>query len=121
MNNARRGAPGTARTCPHCKATILDSASTCPACRHHLRFESALTADGVPSTALRIEGTIRQPGAAGAGEYSIVLAITDGRGKELSRQVIGVGALRPDDERTVSLSIEVFTPAGSAGSGQTSH
>jgi len=119
MSTARRSAPGAARTCPHCKATILDSASTCPACRHHLRFESALAKDGAASTALRIEGTVRQP-AGSAGEYSIVLAISDGRGKELSRQVIGVGALRPDDERTVSLSIEVFSPTGS-GNGQTSH
>lgn len=120
MNNVRRAAPGTARTCPHCKATILDSATTCPACRHHLRFESALATDGIATTALAIEGTIRQPPGSMAGEYSIVLAITDGRGRELSRQVIGVGALRPDDERKVSLSIEIFTP-GSRGSGQTSH
>ncbi len=120
MNNVRRGAPGTARTCPHCKATILDSATTCPACRHHLRFESALATDGVASTALSIEGTIRQPPGSMAGEYSIVLAITDGRGRELSRQVIGVGALKPDDERKVSLSIEVFTPGRGSG-GQTSH
>jgi hypothetical protein len=120
MSSVRRAAPGTARTCPHCKATILDSASTCPVCRHHLRFESALAAEGAAATSLRIEGTIRQPATVATGEYSIVLTITDGGGKELARQVIGVGALRPDDQRTVSLSIEVFTPSES-GKGQTSH
>lgn len=72
---------------------------------------------------LRIDGTIRHPAAGVAVEYSVVLAIHDGRGKELSRQVIGVGALRPDDERTVSLIVEVFTPndGKSSGNGKTSH
>ena len=122
MNKARRVIPGTARTCPHCQATILDSASVCPACRHHLRFDSepAVVPSSMP---LRIDGTIRHPAAGVAVEYSVVLAIHDGRGKELSRQVIGVGALRPDDERMVSLTVEVFTPsAGSvSGNGKSRH
>lgn len=115
MSRARRVVPGTARTCPHCNATILDSASVCPACRHHLRFdaEPSVVQSSMP---LRIDGTIRHPAAGVAVEYSIVLAIHDGRGKELSRQVIGVGALRPDDERSVSLTVEVFTPSDGSGS-----
>ena len=122
MSKARRVIPGTARTCPHCNATILDSASVCPACRHHLRFdaEPAVVQSSMP---LRIDGTIRHPAAGVSVEYSIVLAIHDGRGKELSRQVIGVGALRPDDERSVSLTVEMFTPNNgkTAGNGKTSH
>lgn len=122
MSRARRAVPGTARTCPHCQATILDSASVCPACRHHLRFDAE--PGGMQSSMpLRIDGTIRQATAGVAVEYSVVLAIHDGRGKELSRQVIGVGALRPDDERTVSLTVEVFTPGAGKGAanGKTSH
>ena len=30
---------GKTRTCPHCKATILESLSICPGCLHHLRFD----------------------------------------------------------------------------------
>ena len=44
MNAARPGTAGATRDCPHCKATILDSAAVCPACRGHLRFDSAAAA-----------------------------------------------------------------------------
>ena len=43
MSTARVGAPGATRSCPHCKATILESANVCPICRHHLRFDRRLT------------------------------------------------------------------------------
>ena len=44
MSAARPGTAGATRTCPHCKATILESASVCPACRGHLRFDEAAAA-----------------------------------------------------------------------------
>ena len=105
-------APGKSRTCPHCKATILDSATVCPGCNHHLRFDPASLAQRARSdiAPLRVEGTIRHPANGGPWEYSIVIAIRNGRGEEISRQVVGVGALLPAEQRTFSLSVEVFTP-----------
>ena len=38
-------AVGAARTCPHCRQTILASAAICPACHKHLRFEANWTAE----------------------------------------------------------------------------
>jgi len=35
------GSVGKTRSCPHCKATILESALICPQCRHHLQFGAA--------------------------------------------------------------------------------
>lgn len=111
MSPGLRLVPGQARTCPLCKASILESASVCPACRHHLRFDSR----GGPREyasfhPLRVESTIRHPADAEAWEYSIVLAIRDERGEELTRQVLGVGAIKPAEERTFELSVEVLTP-----------
>ncbi len=39
MSALRPPPAGKTRACPHCKATILESASVCPACRHYLRFD----------------------------------------------------------------------------------
>ena len=40
MSVASRPSPtGKTRTCPHCKAVILESLSICPGCMHHLRFD----------------------------------------------------------------------------------
>ncbi|MEZ4455697.1 MAG: hypothetical protein R2882_03970 [Gemmatimonadales bacterium] len=92
---------------------ILESAAVCPACRHHLRFDpTSVGADPVPSfSALSVEGVLRGPESGGeVWEYSVMLSIRNGRGEEISRQVVGVGALGPDDERTVTL-VEVFKPA----------
>jgi|SRR5688500_5703481 hypothetical protein len=112
MNTGRLVAPGKSRTCPHCKAVILDSATVCPGCNHHLRFDPASLAQRARSdiAPLRVEGTIRHPANGGPWEYSIVIAIRNGRGEEISRQVVGVGALLPAEQRTFSLSVEVFTP-----------
>lgn len=111
MSNGRPGAAGATRTCPHCKTTILQSAAICPSCRHYLRFDaSAATPGGAASEAtraLQVEGTIRHPAGEGAWEYSVVLVVRDGDGKELNRQVVGVGAMFPGDERGFSLSVEV--------------
>jgi hypothetical protein len=61
---------------------------------------------------LRVEGTIHRPADKDAWEYSIVLAIRDERGEELTRQVLGVGAIKPAEERTFELSVEVLRPVG---------
>jgi len=113
MITGRFAAPGKTRTCPHCRATILDSATVCPGCHHHLRFDSAGAGQRVQpaATPLRVEGTLRHPVSGGALEYSVVLAIRNDRGEEIARQVVGVGALQPGDTRTFSLAVEVFKPA----------
>jgi len=113
MSTVRQGAPGATRTCPHCRVTILESASVCPACRHHLRFDpnaSARTAAVESSSALHIEGTIKHPPGCEPLEYSVVVSIRNDRGQEIARQVVGAGALQPDDSRTFTLSVEVFSP-----------
>lgn len=105
-------AVGKTRTCPHCKATILDSATICPACQHHLQFNKGelhsrpLTGE----TALRIEGTIKHPGNETAWEYSLVISVRNERGEETHRHIVAVGALQPDELRTVTLNMEVFKP-----------
>jgi hypothetical protein len=40
------------------------------------------------------------------------MAIRNDRGEEISRQVVGVGALKPGDQRTFTFAVEVFAPAG---------
>jgi hypothetical protein len=109
MSATRQGAPGATRTCPHCRTTILDSAVVCPACRHHLRFGTGEADQAHASdTPLRVEGTIRHPPTGGAWEYSMLLTIRNERGEEVVRQVVGVGALQPDEERTFTLAVELF-------------
>ena len=102
--------PGKTRTCPHCKATILESATVCPGCQHHLRFDPAAQHMLPAATPLTVEGTVRHPKGADSWEYSIVLAVRNGRGEELTRQVVGVGVLAPDDVRSFSLAVELFAP-----------
>jgi hypothetical protein len=101
---------GKTRSCPHCKATILESATVCPGCLHHLRFDPAAQRMLPAATPLRVEGTIRHPPGGGTWEYSIVLAVRNERGEEITRQVVGVGALAPTDVRSFSLSVELFAP-----------
>jgi len=104
--------PGKTRTCPHCKATILATASICPACRHHLQFNRSGEQNTVPSfSALKVDGAIRGSEISGPLEYSMVLSIRNERGEEVTRQVVGVGALQPAEQRTFSLSVEVFGAA----------
>jgi hypothetical protein len=119
--NVRVTAPGKTRPCPHCKATILESARICPGCNHHLRFDpNALVEARQQATfsALKVEGAFRNPEAgADSWEYSVVVSIKNERGEEVARKVIGVGALDPRESRTVTLSVDVFAPPGSrAGS-----
>jgi hypothetical protein len=104
VNALRPGTAGATRTCPHCKATILESASVCPQCRGHLRFDADAAAAATFSP-LQVDGTIPAP-AEGACEYSMVLSIRDRQGREINRQVVGVGAMHPGEERTFSLRVE---------------
>ena len=116
MSTTSVGAPGKARLCPPCKATLLQSATICPAFDHSLRFDSKRTRRAPPSfSPLRVEGTIKHPDAGEAWEYSIALSILDAHGKEITRQIVSVGVLNPDEQRTFKLAVEVFTPSGEAG------
>jgi hypothetical protein len=112
MSSAAQATAGKSRTCPHCRATILQSASICPICQKSLRWEPHIARHKSPSfSALRVEGTINHPVAGDAWEYSVLLSIRNDRGEEIARQMVGVGALQPDERRTFTLSVEVFTPA----------
>ena len=89
----------------------------CPSCRKHLRFVPGDAA--VPTlTPLRVEGSIRHPDVGDAWEYSVVVTITNDRGEEVGRHIVGVGALQPGEARTFSFAVEVFAPgAASVGRG----
>lgn len=104
--SARPGAAGATRACPHCKVVILESATVCPSCRHYLRFDDGTRA-AEATRALLVEGEIRHPAEGGAWEYSVVLTIRDDEGREVSHQVVGVGAIHPGDARTFTLAVEV--------------
>jgi hypothetical protein len=113
MTPVRQGSPGATRICPHCRASILESATVCPACRHHLRVTDDGAARAVASfSALRVDGTIQHPDVGEVWEYSVLLSIQDERGNDIARQVIGVGALRHDQQRKFTLSVEVFGRGG---------
>lgn len=107
---ARPDAAGKTRTCPHCKATILESLTICPGCLHHLRFDQqAAKRQVAAASALRVEGVITHPStAAEPWEYFVVIAIRNERGEEVTRQVVNVGALRNAEKRTFALSVEVL-------------
>lgn len=111
--NSRVAAPGKTRICPHCKSLILESASVCPGCHHHLRFDSnsIVESRAQPTfSALRVEGAFRNPEGVDAWEYSVVVSIRNERGEEVARKVVGVGALDPRETRAVTLSVDVFVP-----------
>lgn len=102
------GGAGATRACPHCKATILESSPVCPACRGHLRFDSAAQSHNLRprSTSLKVEGSLRQPANGNAVEYSMLLTIRNERGDEVARHLVGVGAMRPGEARTFTLTVE---------------
>ena len=108
MTSMRPGSPGATRSCPHCRETILESASVCPACRHHLRFGAVTDETPQPPalTPLRIEGSIRHPGEGEPWEYTIVVSITNDRGEEIAHKLIAVGAMNLNEQRTFTLSVE---------------
>ena len=112
MNVASRPSPtGKTRTCPHCKAVILESLSICPGCMHHLRFDSEAAKRQVAATsALKVEAMIRHPPIEEAWEYYVTISIRNDRGEEVDRQVVNVGALQGAEKRTFTLSVEVLPP-----------
>ena len=110
MSAVRPASPGKTRTCPHCKAVILESASVCPGCQHHLRFGGDPGVKVEARTALQVEGKIRHPPQEEPWEYSVVVLIRNERGEEIARHVINVGALSNAEERVVSLAVEVMPP-----------
>jgi hypothetical protein len=95
---------------------ILQSTSVCPSCRKHLRFDPGAGGGvGAPTFCpLRVEGAIRHPNIGEAWEYAVIVSITNDRGEEVTRQVVGVGAIPPGEQRKFTCSVEVFTPAGIA-------
>ncbi|HEY7716233.1 MAG TPA: hypothetical protein VIE90_17095 [Candidatus Binatia bacterium] len=100
---------GEERTCPHCKATILSSATSCPICRHMLRA-GAVSFEPPPkptSCPLLVEGSLEHPGTGEALEYQVLMEVRDGTGKLLSRQMMGVGALHAAEKRIFSLRVEM--------------
>jgi hypothetical protein len=109
MTNLRPSVAGETRICPHCKATILKSASACPSCHHYLRYDAVRTGGQALTIfcPLRIESTIRHPGSEEPCEYSLVLEVQDDSGKVISNQVMGVGALHPSESRTFTLRLEL--------------
>ncbi len=115
MNVARPSTPlGATRVCPHCKATVLQSANICPGCQHHLRFNtSAAEPQSKTVSAMRIQGSIHHPGRGEASEYCVVIAITNEKGEKITRQVVGVGALQPGEKHHYSFSVELVPVGGS--------
>jgi hypothetical protein len=131
MNSVRAGQPGATRLCPHCKATVLESATICPGCRHHLRFNGGKQlAAGEAYTALSVVGSIAHRQRAEPCEYCIVLEITNERGEQILRQVVGVGALQSGEQRRLNVTVDMLplvaaparpsTPAASVSSGTAS-
>jgi hypothetical protein len=108
MNSVRPIATGATRTCPHCKSTVLASASICPACQHHLRYNPpAAAARPTGYAALQIEGTVRHRQVEEACEFCVVLTIANEHGDPISRQVVGVGVLQPAEARRFSVSVNL--------------
>jgi len=113
MSTGRVAPTGKTRICPHCKSTILESASVCPACQHHLRFDPKAIAERRMQSAfsaLRVEGAFRHPPEGEPWEYSVVVSVRNDRGEEVARRVVGVGALNANEGRTITLSVDVFKP-----------
>jgi hypothetical protein len=115
VNTGRVVLTGKTRVCPHCKSTILESSSVCPACQHHLKFDPKAIVERrlQPAfSALRVEGGFKHPAGGEPWEYSVVVSIRNDRGEELARKVVGVGALAPNEGRQVMVSVDVFTATG---------
>jgi hypothetical protein len=90
---------------------ILQSASSCPACKKHLKFEPGAAATPAPSfSALSLEGAVRHPNVGQAWEYSVLVSIKNEAGEEVARQVVNVGALQPGEQRSFTFAVDVFVP-----------
>jgi hypothetical protein len=116
MAVARQGSIGATRACPHCKATVLQSANICPGCHHHLRFNTVANANAEPQTAavsaMRIDGSIHHVVKEESCEYCVVVAISNERGEKIARHVVGVGALQPGEKHNYSFSVELIPVRG---------
>lgn len=90
---------------------ILQSASVCPSCRKHLRFDPATDGTNAePSfSPLRVEGAIRRPAAGEGWEYAVMVTVSNERGEELVRQLVAVGAIPSGELRRFTFAVEVFT------------
>jgi hypothetical protein len=110
MSSVRSGSPGATRVCPHCKATVLESAAICPGCRHHLRFGGAGHAleAGEGYSALSVDGTIAHTQTSEPCEYCVVLEVRNDRGEAMARQVVGVGVLQSGEVRRLNVSVEML-------------
>ena len=101
---------GATRICPHCKSTVLESAAVCPGCKHHLRFSNGgaqvVAPEGYHS--LNFDSTIRHTVPDEACEYCVVITVRSDRGEQVTRQVVGVGALQPGETRAVSVTVEML-------------
>jgi hypothetical protein len=78
-----------------------------------LRFDpeaAKVAAAAATFTPLRVEGSVRHPDAGEAWEYSVMVSIRNEHGEEVSRHIVGVGALAPGEARTFSISVDVVTP-----------
>lgn len=124
MSTVRPGAPGATRVCPHCRTTILESSAVCPSCKHHLRSNASAIASPAAQkelasfSALKVAGTIKHPSVGESWEYSLLISIKNDRGEEVTRQVVGVGALHPAESRTFTVSVQVYTPADAKAAGK---
>lgn len=96
---------GATRTCPHCRAVILESSVVCPACRHHLRA-GVRGEEAQGEVAFAVEGTVTHPSA--QLEYQVVVVVRNARGEEIARKVVDVGGMAAGDHRTVDLSVVVL-------------
>jgi hypothetical protein len=107
MSSLRSGSPGATRVCPHCKATVLETAAICPGCRHHLRFSAEASQSTVDEgyCALSVDGSIAHKVSSEPCEYFVVLDIRNERGEQLARQVVGVGVLQAGELRHLNVSV----------------
>ena len=112
MTTTRRTPAGATRTCPHCRAVILQSTSVCPSCKKHLRFTPRAGGGAVVPTfsPLRVEGAIRHPNTGEPWEYAVTVTVTNERGVEVSREIVAIGAMRPGEQRKFVCAVEVFGP-----------
>ena len=117
MSTPRPGSAGATRVCPHCKVVILETAAVCPSCKHHLRFDESAASRRISPvvTPLQVEGTVQHPPDGGPWEYTVVVVVRNEAGKEVARQVVGVGALQPGEQRSFSMAVEVVQRDDLAG------
>lgn len=110
MSPVAQGVAGATRVCPHCRSTILESETVCPKCKHHLRAGLGTGGAARPRetfSPFSVEGTVRHPGDSGPWEYSVVVVVRDAQGKEVSRHVAGIGALKGSEVRSFTCEVSV--------------